>query len=143
VTAPIQAAFISANGQHAVTVMTPPPGSQRAGAFGLVSVEEDGPPRIQGTLTVPRFVSLSDNRVLLTTWGSETNKAAAFLGRFPELSVDRFELTSEPLASGVVSEVGQGFVAQAHAEGRVTFFDLETAASRTVTGFELASKVVD
>jgi hypothetical protein len=143
VTAPIQAAFVSADGQHAVTVMTPPPGSQRAGAFGLVSVRDDSPPRIQGTLTVPRFVSLSADRVLVTTWGSQATQAVTFLGRFPDLSVDRFELTNEPLASGVVAETGQGFVAQNHPEGRVTFFDLETAESRTVTGFELASEVVD
>ena len=116
---------------------------QRAGAFGLVSVGDEGPPRIQGTLTVPRFVSLSADRVLVTTWGSQATQAATFLGRFPDLSVDRFELTDEPLASGVVIETGQGFVAQSHPEGRVTFFNLETAESRTVTGFELASEVVD
>jgi hypothetical protein len=29
-----------------------------------------------------------------------------------------------------------------HPEGRITFFDLATGAARTLTGFELASRVV-
>lgn len=143
VTAPIQAAFVSESGRYALVVMSPPPGSQRAGAFAMVDVQDDGPPRIEGTMTVPRFVSLGDDRSLVTTWGSETVPASAFLGKFPVLSVDRVDLASEPLASGLIPGVGQGFVAQAHAEGRVTFFDLDTAEARTVTGFELASEVVD
>jgi hypothetical protein len=37
----------------------------------------------------------------------------------------------------------RAFVAQAHPEGRITFVDLETGAARTLTGFELAAKVVE
>ncbi len=141
--APTQAAFVSRDGQNMVAVMTPPAGSARAGAFALMRVLEDRPPRIEGTSTVPRFVALSGDRALVTTWGSQTTAAEAFLGSFPRLSVDRVELTSEPLASGMIPEAGQGFVAQAHPEGRVTFVDFETSAPATVTGFELASKAVE
>ena len=35
------------------------------------------------------------------------------------------------------------FVNQRHPLGRVTFLDLETQATHTVTGFELNSHVVD
>lgn len=143
VTAPIQAAFVSHDGSHALSVMTPPPGSQRAGAFALIDLQDEGPPRIEGTRTVPRFVSLEGGRATLTTWGSLTQAAATHVARFPELFVDRIELTSEPLASGVLPDVGLAFVAQAHPEGRLTFVDLDTAEARTVTGFELASEVVD
>ncbi len=143
VTAPIQAAFLSEEGSLALTVMTPPAGSSQAGAFALLDTEEDLPARIEGTGTVPRFVDISSENALLTTWGSETRPAEAFLGSFPELTVDRVELVSEPLASGMIPSAGKAYVAQAHPEGRVTFLDLGTGEPHTVTGFELASKVVD
>jgi DNA-binding beta-propeller fold protein YncE len=141
--APAQAAFISDDGRYAAAVMTPPIGSGSSGAFALVSVEQDLPVRFAGTTTVPRFIALWGDRALVTTWGSETSPAEVFLGKFPDRSVDRIELPSEPLAAGIVPEAAQGFVAQAHPEGRVTFVDLESSLPTTVTGFELASKVVE
>jgi hypothetical protein len=39
-------------------------------------------------------------------------------------------------------DVGVGFVAQQHPEGRITFIDLVSGEPRTITGFELGSKVV-
>ncbi len=143
VTAPIQAAFLAPNARHAVTVMTPPPGSQLAGAFALVPVQQALPARIEGTDTVPRFVAVSSDAALLTTWGSSSLPAVSLLGRFPSLIVDKIPLKSEPLASGLLLEANRGFVAQAHPQGRVTFVDLETADAPTVTGFELSSQVVD
>lgn len=141
--APTQAAFISDDGRYAAAVMTPPAGSGRSGAFALVPVFDELPLRIEGTSTVPRFISLKEDRVFVTTWGSSSAPAASFLGRFPELLVDRVELPSEPLASGLLLEARQAFVAQAHSEGRVTFVDLDDSSPTTVTGFELASKVVE
>jgi hypothetical protein len=141
--APAQAVFVSEDGKYAAAVMTPPTGSTSSGAFALVIAEADLPLRIEGTSTVPRFISLTQDRCLVTTWGSETSPAATYLGKFPDLSVDRIELPSEPLASGMVPEARGGVVAQAHPEGRVTFVDWETALPKTVTGFELSSKVVE
>jgi hypothetical protein len=123
--------------------MTPPPGSTSAGAFALLITDAELPPRITGTETVPRFISITQDRALVTTWGSQVTSAAAFLGRFPALSVDRLELRSDPLASGMVPDAQQGFVAQAHPEGRVTFIDWETSEPTEVTGFELSSRVVE
>jgi hypothetical protein len=141
--APVQAVFLSEDGKNAVAVMTTPSGSSAGGALALVPVDKALPPRIEGTTTAPRFVSLSGDRALVATWGSTSSRAEAFLGRFPSLSVDRVELPSAPLASGLVPDAGQGFVAQEHPAGRITFVDLESALPRTVTGFELASKVVE
>jgi hypothetical protein len=141
--APVQAAFISADGEYVTAIMTPPAGSGQAGAFALVPTVEDLPARIEGTDTLPRFVATSGDRAVVTTWGSQVAPAAIFLGKFPDLSVDRIELESEPLASGIVEEAGKAFVAQAHPEGRVTFVDLQGSVPSTVTGFELSSKVVE
>jgi len=143
--APAQAAFISDDGRYAVAIMTPPSGSMRSGAFAMVPVFDALPLRIQGTETVPRFISLHNDRVIVTTWGSQSIGARTYLGKFPDLSIDRFDLTSEPLATGMIPEASQAFVAQSHPEGRVTFFSLDSPIPSpvTVTGFELANQVVD
>ena len=57
--------------------------------------------------------------------------------------VDRYDLASPPIAVGVVAGARRAFIAQEHPEGRLTFVDLETGIARTLTGFELASRVVD
>jgi len=59
------------------------------------------------------------------------------------LQVDRIDLSSPPIAVGVLTELGVGYVAQQHPEGRITFINLETGAPETLTGFELADRVVD
>jgi hypothetical protein len=61
----------------------------------------------------------------------------------PQLMVDRFPLASPPIAAGVIPSANRAFVAQLHPEGRLTFFDLDTGVARTLTGFELSSRVVD
>lgn len=143
VTAPIQAAFATPDGAHAVTVMTPPSGSQAAGAFALVPVARQLPVRIEGTDTVPRFVAVSDQSTLVTTWGSKTLPAKTMLGHLPSLRVDTIKLGAEPLASGLILDEDRGFVAEAHPQGQVTFVDLGSGESKTVTGFELSNQVVD
>jgi hypothetical protein len=142
--APVRAAFLSEDGAHGVALMSPPEGSKKQGAFALIPVEQELPPRIEGTDTAPQFVSLSaqSKRALVTTRVASTTKAATYFGRFPGLQVDRIDLASEPLSTGIVPEAAQGFVAQSHPEGRVTFIDLETGAEKTVTGYELSSRVV-
>ena len=53
-------------------------------------------------------------------------------------------LSAEPLpgATGIVPGAGRAFVAQRHPEGRITFIDLATGQARTLSGFELAARVV-
>lgn len=143
--APARAAFLAEDGSFAVTLMSTPTGSEKAGAFALVPLKEELPPRIEGTQNLPEHVSVSAKaeRALITTVVEGTGRAEAFLAYFPALLLDRIALPSRPLAVGLVADMGQGFVAQEHTEGRVTFVDLESGQDKTVTGFELAAKVVD
>lgn len=142
--APVLAAFLSDNAEHSVVLMKPPTGSTKLGAFALLPVTQEFPARIEGTDLAPEFVSLSSEtgRALITTSSTSTSRAHAYFARFPSLQLDEVELPSRPLASGIVPEAGQAFVAQEHSEGRVTFIDLETGEDQTVTGFELSSRVV-
>lgn len=52
-------------------------------------------------------------------------------------------LGSPPSSVGVVPGAGQAFVAQRHPLGRMSFVALATGAVRTVTGFDLNSRIVD
>jgi hypothetical protein len=142
--APVLAAFLSDDAANSVVLMKAPTGSTKLGAFALLPVTRDLPARIEGTDMAPEFVSLSSEaeRALITTGSTSSRRARAYFARFPSLQLDEVELPSKPLASGIVPEAGQAFVAQRHSEGRVTFIDLETGDDQTVTGFELSSRVV-
>ena len=61
----------------------------------------------------------------------------------PSLEVDQYTLASPPIAVGVVAGANRAYVAQSNPEGRITFIDLATGQARTLTGFELGSRVVD
>ncbi|MGC4069800.1 MAG: hypothetical protein QM784_35110 [Polyangiaceae bacterium] len=54
---------------------------------------------------------------------------------------DLLDLGTRPVALGVVASAGRVFVNQDHEEGRLTFIDWETLATRSVTGYELNSMV--
>ena len=51
-------------------------------------------------------------------------------------------LGSPPEQVGILPAAGQAFIAQRHTLGRVSFVDLVSDAVRTVTGFDLNSKIV-
>jgi hypothetical protein len=57
--------------------------------------------------------------------------------------VRAINLNSPPAAIGILPGASKVFVNQRHALGRVTFIDVTTEAVRTVTGFDLNSRVVD
>jgi hypothetical protein len=61
----------------------------------------------------------------------------------PSLEVTKVTLASQPISAGIVAGANRGYVAQKHPDGRITFVDFETGEIRTLTGFELASQVVD
>ena len=73
----------------------------------------------------------------------EARSSARTRRRCRQLTVDRYALASPPIAVGVVAGAKRAFVAQQHPEGRLTFIDLESGIARTLTGFELSSRVVD
>jgi hypothetical protein len=144
--APIDAVFPAPDGSHAIALLTPESNSVRVGAFSVVPVTESLPPKIQGTDAPPFQVSVAETSVgvrgLVTTRQDSPAIYAVYLARMPSLQVDRIELASPPIATGILPELGLGFVAQEHPEGRITFIDLETAEPETLTGFELATRVV-
>jgi hypothetical protein len=145
--APITAVFASPEGSHAVALLKTEAGSERAGAFSLIPVTANLPPKIQGTDAPPFRVSLASTaaglRGLVTVRDDQAGIYGAYLLRMPSLQVDRIALSSPPIAAGVLAENGIAYVAQQHPEGRITFIDLQTAEAETLTGFELSGKVVD
>ena len=145
--APIRAVFPTPEGSYAVALLETEANSERAGAFSVVPIAEALPPKIQGTDAPPYRVSLAQTknglRGLVTTRDDTHGIHAAYLVRMPSLQVDRIELSSPPIAVGLLPDFGVGYVAQQHPEGRITFIDLETGAPQTLTGFELADRVID
>ena len=74
----------------------------------------------------------------------ESGPAAESSQQVPDsVAVQKFPLASLPIAAGVVAGAGRGYVAQKHPDGRITFVNLKTGEARTITGFELATQVVD
>ena len=67
----------------------------------------------------------------------------AYLAKMPSLEVDQYALASPPIAAGIVAGASRAYVAQSHPEGRITFIDLQNGQARTLTGFELGSRIVD
>jgi len=144
--APIKAVLPAPDSEHAVAILAPPTGSTKPGAFALVPTKSTLPPRIQATEAPVLGVSIApapSHRALVVVRGEAGQEHAAYLARLPQLQVDRVRLASPPLATGMAPAANMGFVAQEHPEGRLTFIDLENGAARTVTGFELGTRVVD
>jgi hypothetical protein len=145
--APIRAVFPTPEGSYAVALLETEASSERAGAFSVVPVAQALPAKIQGTDAPPHRVSLAQTpnglRGLVTTRDDARGIHAAYLVRMPSLQVDRIDLSSPPIAVGLLPELGIGYVAQQHPEGRITFIDLETGSPETLTGFELADRVVN
>jgi hypothetical protein len=52
-------------------------------------------------------------------------------------------MSSPPETVGILPEAGMAFINQRHGLGRVSFIDVVTDAMRTVTGFDLNSRIVD
>jgi hypothetical protein len=57
--------------------------------------------------------------------------------------VEPIFLGSPPVSLGSVPTAKRVFVNQEHPDGRITFIDWETSQTRTVTGFELNSRIQD
>jgi hypothetical protein len=142
----VNAVFPSPDGAYAIASLLPKNGMGKPG-FSVVPVNQALPAHTQ-TTEAPVFAvaqSSSPNpRAIITVSDGATN-FAAYVVRMPELVVDRVKLPSRPLASatGLVPDAGMAYVAESHPEGRITFIDLETGVPRTITGFEVAAKVVN
>lgn len=145
--APLYAVFSTHDAQNAVVVHSLPAdaGTSAHGAFSIVPVGAQLPAKIVGTDAPPNAVALSpaSDRALVTARDDARHVYQAYLAKLPSLEVDQFTLASPPIAAGVVAGANRAYVAQSNPEGRITFIDLGTGQARTLTGFELGSRVVD
>ncbi len=143
--AAVHAVFVSPDDRHAIALLTPGPTSTMAGAFSIVPVIADLPPRIQGTTAPPVGVALAAapaNLGLVTVSDPVSEIYKTYLVQLPGLQVDTFELARRPLATGIVPSVAAGYVAQEHPDGRITFVtfdDSDHPIDYTLTGFELGA----
>ncbi len=146
--APLAAVFPAPDAAHALILhdaFEVPGGTSYPGAISLVPVEAELPPKIVG-LDAPAIavaVAPSGDRAVVAVGDRVLSRYGFVVAHFPSLEVDAIELGSMPLAAGIVSGAGRGFVAQEHPDGRITFIDFATDEVRTLTGFELAAQVVD
>lgn len=142
--APVRAAFAAPDALHGIAFQSTAPGSRKAGAFSIVSAQSDRTPKIIGTDAPPVAVAFTPDgaNAVIATRDLETARYGMYLVHLENLEESFITLPSPPLAAGMVPQAQRAFVAQSHPEGRITFVDLETGAARTLTGFELAAKVV-
>jgi DNA-binding beta-propeller fold protein YncE len=143
---PVSAAFAAPGAGAAIVFQRPIAGSSKAGLFSGVPTLQKRSPKIVGTDAAPSALSFDESGAFaLVTVGSEKTKTqGVYRVRLDTMQEDYLQLASPPSpgATGIVEEVGRGFVAQQHPEGRITFIDLETARAHTITGFELAARIL-
>ncbi|MEZ4314575.1 MAG: hypothetical protein R3F14_41705 [Polyangiaceae bacterium] len=145
--APIQAVFSTRDASHAVVLHSTAdvPGSQYPAAMSVLPVTANLPAKLQGLdgPVVSVAVAPLGHRALVAT-GDEMNPAyRLYVTKMPSLEVTSVKLASQPISAGIVAGADRGYVAQKHPDGRITFVDFKTGEIRTLTGFELASQVVD
>jgi hypothetical protein len=113
-----------------------------------VSASSARPPEIVGTDAVPQDVAFSSpdvGKALVTVHDSASTVHGVYVIGLANLEQNFVPLASAPLpgATGIVPDVKVGFVAQQHPEGRITFINLDTGVTQTLTGFEIAASVVE
>ena len=144
---PVSAAFAAPGAASAIAFQKPIAGSTKAGLFSGVPTLQKRSAKIVGADAVPSALRLRRGGPVCAGDGRQRQvdqRTACIRVRLDTMQEDFLELASPPAtaATGIVEEVGRGFVAQMHPEGRITFIDLETAQAHTITGFELAARIV-
>jgi DNA-binding beta-propeller fold protein YncE len=143
---PVSAAFAAPGAASAIAFQKPIAGSTKAGLFSGVPTLQKRSAKVVGADAVPSALAFDDaGQFALVTIGNEKSTTfGVYRLRLDTMQEDFLQLASPPAtaATGIVEEVGRGFVAQLHPEGRITFIDLETAQAHTITGFELAARIV-
>ncbi len=144
---PVLGVFSTPDAQHAVVlhdkVAATADVDASPGAFSIVPIGQNLPAKIVATLAPPTAVGTTNDRAIVAERDDKTKIYGAYLARMPQLMVERYPLASPPIAVGTIALAKRAFVAQQHPEGRLTFIDLESGVARTLTGFELSSRVVD
>ncbi len=143
---PVSAAFAAPGAAAAIVLQRPIAGSAKAGLFSGIPTLQKRSAKIVGTDAAPTALAFdASGAFALVTVGSEkTAKHGVYRVRLDTLQEDYLPLASPPStgATGIVEEARRGFVAQQHPEGRITFIDLDTARAHTITGFELAARIL-
>lgn len=139
---PVLALFSTPDARHAI-VLHDQVESAEGGAFSIVPIGQNLPAKIVATQAKPTAVATLNDRALVAERDDARKVFGAHLVRMPQLMSERYALASPPIAVGVVEGARRAFIAQQHPEGRLTFVDLESGVARTLTGFELSSRVVD
>jgi hypothetical protein len=141
---PVLGLFPTPDAQHTVVLHDKTDGPNGSpGAFSLVPIGQSLPAKIVATQAPPTAVATTNDRAVVAERDDRTKTFGAYLARMPQLMVERYALASPPIAVGAVPNAKRVFVAQQHPEGRLTFIDFESGVARTLTGFELSSRVVD
>jgi len=114
-------------------------------AFSALVFEPQLPAKLVGSTGAITQIAISPDgsRTVLAARKDNTKSYEAFLVRGFTQQVDLYALSSPPIAVGMVPTANRAYVAQEHPEGRITFVDLDSGLARTLTGFELAARVVD
>src|SRR5262249_18347160 len=120
---------------------TPP----SAGAFSLVPLDGTRTARIETTDAPIQAMAMAptNDRALITLRDDDKRIFAVYLANFSTLMPLRRPLASPPLATGMLAGAGRGYVAQLHPKERITFLTLDTDDPRTLTDYELASRIVN
>lgn len=143
---PVSAAFTAPGAGAAIVFQRPIAGSSKAGLFSGVPTLQKRSAKIVGTDAAPSALAFDESGAfaLVTVGSDKTETQGVYRVRLDTMQEDYLQLASPPSpgATGIVEEVGRGFVAQQHPEGRITFIDLETARAHTITGFELAARIL-
>jgi hypothetical protein len=141
---PVLGIFSTPDAQHAVVLHDRTDGDAGSpGAFSIVPIGQPLPAKIVATEAPPTVVATTNDYAVIAVRDDATKVFGAYVARMPQLMVERHALASPPIAVGAVPNAKRVYVAQQHPEGRLTFIDLESGVARTLTGFELSSRVVD
>jgi hypothetical protein len=143
--APVRAVFAAPRGPHGIAFQDTAPTSSKRGAFSLISAEENRAPKIVGTDAPPIAVAFSPDgsNAVIATRDTTNLRYGVYLVHLDYLEETLVTLPSPPLAAGIVPLANTAFVSQAHPEGRITFVNLDDGRFKTLTGFELAGRVVE
>ncbi|HRI69692.1 MAG TPA: hypothetical protein PK156_35930 [Polyangium sp.] len=145
--APVKAVFPTEDAAHAIVVHEAGGmiGSEYPAAMSVVPIANDLPAKLTG-LDAPVIsvaVSPSGHEALVATGDEMHPQFRLYYASMPSLEVKKVQLASQPIAAGIVACAKRGYVAQKHPDGRITFVDFQTGSVLTLTGFELASQVID
>lgn len=143
---PVNAVFAAPGARAAIAFQKPVPGSKKAGAFSGVPTFERRSAKLVGTDATPSALAFDETGsfALVTVGASGGQSYGVYRVRLDTMQEDFVPLASLPVAAatGIVDGAGRGFVAQSHPEGRITFIELSSARARTITGFELAARII-